>query len=163
MIPSVSSKVAKRTGVAIGRFLSNFSYVLSTLLLHVLLSGITYLVLKIVLGSGKREAFIAYEIATGGDPFNFSDIFSPHPILWAWILMFHVISWLIVPVLAATAVDAAYRVWEEKRLEVDKRLQEQMRAVVERQIGVTGDAAIQIVLDQLEEMRKQLEKLKERE
>jgi len=103
----------------------------------------------------EGPSFIAYAIATGGDPFNFSELAQPHPLLWVWILIVHVLSWLIVPVLAATAIDAAYRKWEERREELEVELQSEMCGVIERQLGL-GKEEADLIAAQLLHANKRL-------
>jgi len=112
--------VTKRLGMAFGRFFENFTAVLLALLLYLVLTVLTYFALAWSLPDKGTAAFITYEVATGGDPKDFRGDVKQFP-LWLWILAMHVASWLIVPVLAATAVDAAYRVLESRRAELDKR------------------------------------------
>ncbi|HKP86149.1 MAG TPA: hypothetical protein VJZ26_08635 [Blastocatellia bacterium] len=124
--------MSKGIGVTLGRFLSDFRFVLLTLLVHVILAMLTWLLLAINIPPEKASAgFLAYEIATGGDPFNFKECFQAHYFLWTWVLVFHVASWLIVPVLAATAVDAAHRIWEERQLSLDKYLRTQVKELLD--------------------------------
>lgn len=151
-------KLTDRAGSKAGGFLSSFGYVILTLCFYVLLCFITYLVLRANLGSDGGAAFISFEIATGGDPFNFKDLAFSHPILWIWILVLHVASWLMVPVLAATAVDAAHRKWEERRLALDVELRAEMGRILAEHAGVPKDEAERIIQQFLEDSRQKLAK-----
>lgn len=135
-------------GEATGRFLSDFSYVLSTLVAYVLLSVATYVSIKLVVPSGPvGHLFMAYELATGSDPLNFVTTLQRHRLLWYWILAFHILSWLIVPVLAGTAVSAAFHVWQEKRAALDQQLLATMGNVI-RAHGGLSEAAARELLEQ---------------
>lgn len=113
-----------------GHFLANFTAVLVTLLVYTLAAIVTYFIVLQTVNPEVSEAFrITYAVATGGDPYDFANQLSPHPWLWNWILIFHVISWLIVPVLAATAVDAAYRVVERRRHQAELALRRRLRRI----------------------------------
>jgi len=117
---------------------------------------ITYVVLRATIGPGRGASFIAYEIATGGDPFNFKELAAPHPILWVWILILHAVSWLMVPVLAATAVDAAYRRWEQRMDELDMEVQDEMTGILQRHVGIDGDQAEEIAQELWKKMSRKL-------
>lgn len=140
MASAISSFITK-TGRATGRFLSNFGYVLTTLIIYVLFSLVTYGVLRVGLGANAGPSLITFIIATGGDPYNFKELSTTHPVVWGFIIVLHVLSWLIVPVLAATAVDAAYRKWEERVRELDTELTDEVRRLLEQHAGLTADDA----------------------
>jgi len=110
----------------VASFLSNLNSLLFALLTYVLIVLFTYLLLKVRIGSGHDEAFIVYQIGTGGDPFNFADDFANNLWLWRWLLVLHVLSWLIVPVLAATAVDVVFSIREKKKFELEDRIENSM-------------------------------------
>jgi hypothetical protein len=81
----------------------------------------------IPIGNG-RSLHIAYDIATGGSPFSFMDEIKPQStIIWIWVGLFHVIAWLVIPVLIAATLDAMYRVYEEKRSQAENRLARKLR------------------------------------
>ncbi|MEK6322987.1 MAG: hypothetical protein AABN33_15040 [Acidobacteriota bacterium] len=111
--------ITKRLGMTFGRFFESFTALLLALFFYLVLTFSTYVVLAWNLPDNGRAAFITYEVATGSDPKDFRDDVKQFP-LWLWILAMHVVSWLIVPVLAATAVDAAYRVWEGRKAELER-------------------------------------------
>lgn len=133
-----------KTGAATGRFLSSFSYVLTTLTIYSVLCLVTYILLLMTLEPQDGPSFIAYEITTGGDPFNFREVAPSHPVLWIWILFMHILSWLIVPVLAATAIDAAYRQWEERQEGLKLEVQTEMCGVLERNTALQTHEANQV-------------------
>ena len=149
------SKFLDRVGLRVGKFLTNLTYLVVTLLVHAMLSVLTYFWLSFTLSNPGSARFIAYEISTGGDPFNFSADLAKHVWLWRWILLFHVLSWLVVPVLAATAVDATYRLLEQRRLELDRRLMSNMINVVVQELGVEEEQAERLVL----KARKSMERM----
>jgi hypothetical protein len=110
----------------LARLLSSLNALLTLLTIYLSLIIITYLLIKFSLGPGSAAEFITYETATGGDPFNFGQQFINHPLLWHWLLFIHIISWLIVPVLTATAVDIVFHVWERKRIQLDQQIENNM-------------------------------------
>jgi hypothetical protein len=150
------SKYADKAGTAGGRFLSSFNYLLIALLIYIVLCLVMYLVLNVTLGPNAGASFITFDIATGGDPFNFKEVAFSHPVVWVWILVVHAVSWLMVPVLAATAVDAAYRKWEERRLALDMELREEMGRILNAYAGLPKDEADQIAQQFLADSRAML-------
>lgn len=150
------SRHANKAGSVTGRFLSSFSYVLTTLFVYFVACFITYLALRIGFGPDQGAAFIAYEMATGGDPYNFKELAPAHPVLWVWMLVLHLLSWLIVPVLAATAVDAAYRKWEERRQELDLELRDEIGKLLKAHVGLQEEEANQVAHQLLEDEQKKL-------
>lgn len=148
-------------GERTGRFFLNFPYVLATLLLYVGLSGVTYVWIKIEIPPGTvPHFFIAYELATGSDPLNFASSLQNHRLIWCWVLIFHVLSWLIVPVLVATTISAALHVWEERRLELDQLLVSRMAEVIRAQGEVTDEVVDLRAKRAREDMIAQIRRLK---
>jgi hypothetical protein len=143
-------------GEKLGHFLSNFTYVLITLLSHIGLTISTYVLLSYELPSEKSARFIAYEIATGGDPYNFVGDMQSHYWTWRWILLFHIISWLMVPVIAATAVDAAFRIYEHRRAELSATLSDRMAEIIVRHLGWSPEDAEKFALKARKEMEKEI-------
>lgn len=143
-MPFSISKYADKAGTAGGRFLSSFNYVLTALLIYLILCLVTYMVLRIALGPNAGASFVTFEIATGADPFNFKELAISNPVVWVWILVVHMASWLMVPVLAATAVDAAHRKWEERRQALDTELREEMCRILNAYAGLPKDEADRI-------------------
>lgn len=118
----------ERIGRSVGRFFSNLSYLLTALAAYCTLSFITFLFLLWKLWPNYQKAgFIAYEVATGGDPFNFTSAVGQYRFVWTWLLGLHVIAWLAVPILIGTAIDAAYRVYEARRQRTERILQKIIR------------------------------------
>ena len=152
---SRSSKIA--IGDAVGRFLSNFSYVLGTLGLYLFLSAVTFIWLAIDVDR-YRAATITYDVATGGNPLEYiGELQRPYPVLWGWIVFFHILAWLVVPVLAATAVDAAYRKWDERKEEAERRLRKIFRIVGRDQLKLSGSQLEEFEdtwIDAMREIRK---------
>lgn len=138
----------------VGGFFSNFTRVLQMLFIYVVLCVGTYILLIAELGPDKRAAFIAYQVATGGDPYNFSEALRPFPFTWGWILVLHVLSWLIVPVLAATAIDAAYRAHEEKKARAERALKLIIASLLKKHSHLRGEALKQAVSDATETLHK---------
>lgn len=148
------SKFFDRVGLKVGIFLANLTYLVATLIVYAILSVLTYLWLSFTLSNPGSARFIAYEISTGGDPFNFRADLAQHVWLWRWMLLFHILSWLIVPVLAATAVDATYRLLEQRRLELDRKLMSNMINVVVQELGVEEEEAERVVLKARKSMER---------
>ena len=142
-------------GERLGRYLSNFASVIVTLVIYVVLSLVTYVLLVQELPTEKRPGFIAYEIATGGDPINFEADIQTHYWTWRWILLFHVVSWLIVPVLAATAVDAAFKTYEERRKRVSDQLSDRMEQILTKHSELSQEDAEKVTDRARAEMEKQ--------
>lgn len=118
----------ERFSRSVGRFFSDLNYLLKALGSYVILSLITFLLLLWPLWPHYQKAgFIAYKIATGGDPFNFTADVGHYRFVWTWLLLLHTIAWIAVPALIGTAVDAAYRVYEDRRYRAAKTLQKIMR------------------------------------
>jgi hypothetical protein len=117
-------------GLKVGRFFSKFRSIILVLFLYLIISLITFFALACSLYPDYRKAaFTAFEVATGGDPYNFSEL-NKFTYLWLWILSLHIISWLLVPVLMATAIDAAYRIWEERRVMLERDIMSKMDEVL---------------------------------
>ena len=148
----------KKIGHLVGRFLSNFHNVFVTLVIYLVLGFGTYVWLAIDLGSfSGKSTNIAYKVATGSDPLEYVDVINKFPFLWAWILIFHVLSWLVVPVLTATAVDAAYRIAEETRIEAERDMRLRLRAIG-RARGLSGLDLDKFVEDTIEMFQSRLKK-----
>ncbi|HJR06896.1 MAG TPA: hypothetical protein VJ842_06550 [Pyrinomonadaceae bacterium] len=125
-----------------GKYLSNITYVLSTLLIYIAFSILTYIWLVIQLSPQRNKAaFIAYEMATGSDPYNFAIDLQGFFLLWNWILVFHIISWLIVPILAATAVEATFRVYEQRKQDLNEKLLTSMERIIGEYGGISQEEA----------------------
>jgi hypothetical protein len=132
----------RRLGQRSGRFLSDFPSVVVTLLIYILLTVATYIWMKIQIASPTpNHLFITYELATGADPAQFVTSIQNFRLLWYWVLIFHVVSWLIVPVLAATAVTAAFNVWEERKIGLQQKLIATMVSIIQENTRLSADAA----------------------
>lgn len=150
------SKYADKALTTGGRLLSSFTSILTVLFIYVVLCLVTYLVLRITLGPEAGPSFITFEIATGGDPFNFKELAISQPVVWIWILAIHTASWLMVPVLVGTALDAAYRKWEERRLALDLELSREMSRILKEYTGVPKDEADRIAQQYLADLAARL-------
>lgn len=146
-----NAKFGARVSSLTGRFLSSVPNVLSTLGIYVVLSWLTYFVLTGVYGFDQGKAFrITYAVAGAGDPFALPDV-QQHYWLWRWLLVFRVLAWLLIPVLVATAVDAAYRVFETNKKRSEARVRRQMRKIGREQLNLTGSALDEFVNEQYEQ------------
>ena len=106
-----------------GRLLSKSGFVAGILGGYVMLSFMMYLWLVLDLGHWRGDsAVIAYDVALGGSPLPYDIVLSRFPFLLIALEVFHGVAWLIVPVLAATMVDAAYRTFEEDRRRKEREL-----------------------------------------
>lgn len=115
--------------VKAGRLLSKFSFVAGTLGGYIVLSLLVYFWLAMDFSQWRGyPAVIAYDVALGGSPRPYAEILSNSPVLWKAIQVFHVIAWLIVPILAATMVDAAHRMYSENQLRKERNLRRSIRA-----------------------------------
>lgn len=156
------SQYVETAGRVTGRFLSSFTYVLTTLLVYAIICLLTYVFVRLTLGPNEGASFVTFEIATGGDPFNFKELAVSHPILWIWLLLVHSMSWLIVPVLAATAVDAAFRQWEDRKSALEVELGDEMSRVLERHVKVPKEEASRIAQEFLTEASKRITMIKKK-
>jgi hypothetical protein len=151
------SKSTAKVGAKLGGFLSNLTYVMSTLLIYLVISILTCIWLLFQLAPQySKAAFIAYEMATGGDPYNFASELQQYFILWIWVLIFHVISWLIVPVLAATAVDAAFRTYDMRRQELDENLLARMEDIIIKYGGIPAETAEKLAIEAQEKLEREV-------
>jgi hypothetical protein len=115
--------------VSIGQLLSKFSFVAGTLCGYVFLTLIMYFWLVLDFSQWRGyPPMIAYDVAFGGSPLPYADVLSNSPGLWKAVQIFHILAWLIVPILAATMVDAAYRMFEENQRRKERRLRRSIRA-----------------------------------
>jgi hypothetical protein len=145
----------------LGKFLSNITYVLFTLFIYIVLSLLTYIWLLFQLAPQRNKAaFIAYEMATGSDPYNFVADIQQFFFLWNWILIFHIISWLIVPILTATAVDATFRIYEERKRNLHERLFATMERIISNYGGIPEDKAESFAIEAREAMELEIRKQK---
>lgn len=138
-----------------GYFFSHLGLVLGTLTCYLLFSIATYLVLVLLYHLPKMKSlWITYTAATASDPLPFETDLKGAPGLLIWILLFRLFSWLLVPVLIAAAVDAAYRVFETRRKLAEVRLLDYMREMAREYTGLTGVELDSFVRTQYEEMLK---------
>ncbi|HVF57451.1 MAG TPA: hypothetical protein VM934_14955 [Pyrinomonadaceae bacterium] len=147
----------ERLAHPVGRFFSNLGWLVKTLAIYLCLTFATFLALLVKFWPNcQKPGFIAYEIATGGDPFNFQSDFSREDWpLWTWLLILHVLAWLIVPILIGTAADAAYRVFEDRRSRAERKLRRIIRKKAAEKLKLTGDALEEFIEGTLEELRQQ--------
>jgi hypothetical protein len=131
----------------LGRSASSKKFLLTTLLVFVALWLMLFVSLYVQLFDFEKAGFIAYVVATGGDPFNFRDL-SEQRFIWIVITILHVFSWLIVPVLIATIIDAAYRVYEERGLRARRIVRKQLLEIGMEYAGLSGEELNKFVEEQ---------------
>lgn len=132
---NVTPVVARKLIVKAGRLLSNCSFVAVTLGCYIILCLIMYLWLVIDLSQWLGySAIIAYDLALGGSPLPYVHVLSDYPVLWRALKIFHGVAWLIVPVLAASMVDAAYRTYEQDQRRKELKLRRSIRAWVRNRL-----------------------------
>lgn len=139
----------------LGDFFSSIRKLLIALAIYVALWIGLFAALYWELSNFREAGFIAYIIATGGDPYNFKDLGEKYPFIWAYISIMHVASWLIVPVLIAAVIDATYRQYEAARRREERKMQRLMQKHVrdlvskykEAQGNIT-QADLDIIVDQ---------------
>jgi hypothetical protein len=150
----------------LGRSTANLKRLGATLGAYVALSVGTYLWLAADLKTLRgAAATIAYDLSTGGSPLQYSSEIRPaFPALWFWLSLFHIVSWLIVPVLAATTIDVAYRIYEQKRLRAEKRLRRRFRnfGITRGLKGNELDDFVEQALENIEDLRKAPQKTRSR-
>lgn len=139
------------SGVA--HFFSNFTYLTLALIIYMLLSGGTWLALRGTLAPdyGKAAA-IAYTVATGGDPYNYTKDLAQYFCMWQWIRLFHIISWLAVPVLIATAIEAAHRANEARTNEWEMILLDEFEHLG-RELGYSGEELNDFIKKRLRQLK----------
>jgi hypothetical protein len=135
-----------------GRYFGDFTYLLFTLCSYLLVSILTWGLLSRNLGTPwGRAGTIAYDVATGTSPTNYSsEIKQSFPWLWIWLGFFHILAWLIVPVLAATTIDVLYRLHDEEKGRTEKRLRRRIRKFAQANNQLTGVHLEQFVDNTLE-------------
>lgn len=138
---TVVSSPHRRQGLNhwVTRYLSNLRYLRATLLVYLLCNLGTYVWLGVQFGTFRGKAItIAYDVATGASPVAYmADVKPLFPVLWLWLAVLHVFSWLIVPIVIATAIDVMYRVYEQGRLRAGQRLRRRIRRLGSKR-GYTG-------------------------
>lgn len=145
----------RRLSHQVGNFLSKLNYLLLTLAVYFILALFTYAILLCTLWPAWRKAgFIAYEIATGGDPYNFFNEVANYPVLWEWLLILHLIAWLMVPILVGTAADAAFRQYEERRSETEKRLRQLIKNHARERLHLSEEDLDELVESTIEGFRR---------
>jgi hypothetical protein len=124
-----------------GRLLYHPRYLWWALGAYCGLGFVTYLWLAIHFGTLKGKALaIAYDVATGASPLNYQvDLHPAFPWLWVWMCVFHVLSWLAIPVLIATIVDALCRTYERTRVQAERQLINRLTELG-RNKGLSGTA-----------------------
>ena len=133
----------------VGRRFSNFAFVVNLVLGYTGLSLLTWAVVTCLSGDPTKAAQAAYTVATGGDPYPFTGDVNPSAggfrwLVWQWLRLLHIFSWLLVPVLIASTIDAAYKVNERKRRLAEGRSRRRLRKLGER-AGLSGEALEEFV------------------
>lgn len=123
----------------LGRFLSNLKYLVAALIVYVALSLATFAWLALQSSTRAKAGVIAFDVATGSSPLLYESYVRPFSsVLWLWLSAFHVVSWLLVPIVVATTIDATYRLYENRRLRAEKRLRRRIRKFGSRRFGYVG-------------------------
>lgn len=104
-----------------GRFFSNFQFLLFSLSFYIIATLGTWLALLLKFDF-KTATAIAYTISTGGDPYSQQKTGELGWIWWGWFFVFHVLSWLAVPVLIAAAIDSAHKFNEKSDGKAERAL-----------------------------------------
>jgi hypothetical protein len=139
------TRVGKSITTKLGEFLSIWQYLFFSLGIYVVLGlGNTVLIRWAADVSWNKASWIAYEIATGGDPFNFYNELQPYWLLWIWMLSFHVLSWLLIPILVGTAVNVSIQSWEQRRARLREKLVERVAAVLAEKGGVAAEGSLSL-------------------
>jgi hypothetical protein len=124
----------------LGRYLGNLKLLAITLGVYFLLACATYVWLALQMGAfGNKAAVIAYDVATGASPAPYvGDVKPFSTVLWIWLAILHVFSWILVPIVIATAIDAMYRAHEQRRARAEKRLRKWVRKFGSSRYGYKG-------------------------
>lgn len=131
----------RRIETALGRFFSSLPSLLFTLLAYLVLCLFTYLILRFSLPPEKKPGMISYFLATGGDPAPYLNDLGSYLLAYSWIMVFHVLSWLVIPVLAATAMDISFRAYDNHKHRAEKRLEKRMVMILVQEGKVSEDIA----------------------
>jgi hypothetical protein len=148
--------LSRRAIRGVGRFFSNPQYLLVSLLAYLGLCLLLYiLVLSKLPLDYDKAAFVTFDIATGGDPYNFTADLISNKLIWTWALVIHLLSWLIMPVLIAMVVDAAYNFFEEGKIKAERKVQKRIRQIGRDNLKLSGDNLEEFVDEQIELMRQE--------
>ena len=102
-----------------------------------------------------QSAFlISYIISTGGDPAPYMSTFETHFFTYYWIVVFHIISWLFIPVVIALVADSTYRLFEKRKSLSKVILNNKMRKILSEETGMSEKE----ILEKIEEFNLILEK-----
>ncbi|MDQ3802256.1 MAG: hypothetical protein M3416_00135 [Acidobacteriota bacterium] len=153
---SAGKKLTHKIVGVTGDLSSSPKFLLGMLFLYFAMWLALFLALHIQLFEFENAGFIAYEIATGADPFNFKDL-GKHPLIWTLISILHVMSWLVLPVVIAVVIDATYRIYEERRLRAEKKVKRRIRQIGREHLGLSGDALEEFVEEEYDSMEEEEE------
>lgn len=152
----------KRTFIRLGASLGKFLYSLTSLMLalgvYIILCVFTFVLLRIYLDPSQNPDLVTYIIATGGDVDTYLPILRAHNIAFYWVLIFHVISWLIVPILAAAAVDGAYRLYEQHKIKAARSVELTMVELLKLNTDLPDDQIAEVVQKEIKSWKSRLEK-----
>lgn len=119
-----------RVKVALGEQLGNFNTLFYLLFLYLVGCLATYFILRCQLPSNQSPALVTYLVATGGDPAPFLLILTDNPVGYYWIGFLHILSWLIVPAVIASLIDASYRLHEQHMLKAERTLRNGLKEIL---------------------------------
>jgi hypothetical protein len=152
----------KRTFIRFGASLGKFLYSLTSLMLalgvYLIFCIITFVLLRLYLDPNQNPDLVTYIIATGGDVDIYLPILRPHSIAFYWILVFHITSWLIVPVLAAATVDGAYRLYEQRKEKAVRNIEVTMVELLKLNTSLGDDEIGEIVRKEIKSWKTRLER-----
>lgn len=135
-------KEASKLGNALsffGRYFSNFKYLLFTLFLYTICALVTWIALLFKFKFNLKTATgIAYTLSTGGDPYSQPEALQLGWGWWLWFFLFHILSWLLVPVLIASAIECAHRTNEERSKQAERALLEKFEAIGREVLKLDG-------------------------
>lgn len=134
-------------GANLGKILGDLPILVTTIFLYIILSFATYLILRCQIGNypENQSAFlISYIVATGGDPSPYLQTLELYSFSYYWILVFHVISWLIVPVIVALAADATCRLFEKRKNLAEILLKKKMKNILSKETPLSEDEILKI-------------------
>jgi hypothetical protein len=143
--PGRWSRLRKRLTSA--AYLADLKVLMWILVAYAALAFGTYIALTLCLETGGTSTpfVIAYGVVTGSDPIPLYSDFKGHNWLYGWILFIHLLSWLFIPLIAAAALDAVYRINEEKKNKGKRDLEIIFRGIGER-MGLTGATLEQFII-----------------
>jgi hypothetical protein len=140
-------KYFNKFAAKIGKSLGSLPILLVVLIVYFLLTLITYFLLRsqeIKYPENQSSFLISYIVATGGDPAPYLQTLEVSFFLYWWILVFHLISWLFIPVVIALAADTTYRLYEQRKYAAKLNLRRKMKNILFAETNLPEEEIVKI-------------------